>query len=181
MLQSLSVSEWPWQHIAMNFRSFSRDKKDYDTAFVVVNQFSKRSISMPCFKTTGAEDMAWLFVENIYCHWGSSTTIVSDRGPQFISAFWDEFCRILGVELKLSTAYHAQTDEQAEIVNQHIINHLWSFINHHQNDWADLLPLIDFAAAALSSKTTDTFPFLIDCGYEPHTSFDWKPINRQLP
>ena len=111
-------------------------------------------------------------MENIYCHQGPPTTIVSDRGPQFISAFWDEFCRILGVELKLSTAYHAQTDGQAEIVNQHIINRLQPFINHHQDDWADLLPLIDFAAAALSSEITDAFSFLIDCGYESCTSFD---------
>ena len=125
--------------------------------------------------------MAQLFVKNIYHHQGSPTIIVSDRGPQFISAFWDEFCRILGVELKLSTAYHAQTDGQAEIVNQHIINCLQPFINHHQDDWADLLPLIDFAAAALPPKITGTFSFLIDCGYEPHTSFDWEPINRQLP
>ena len=108
----------------MDFRSFSRDKKDYDTAFVIVDQFSKRPISMPCFKTTEAEDMAQLFVKNIYHHQEPPTIIVSDRDPQFISAFWDEFCRILGVELKLSTAYHAQTDGQAEIVNQHIINHL---------------------------------------------------------
>ena len=119
-------------------------------------------------------------MKNIYHHQESPTIIVSDRDPQFISAFWDEFCRILGVELKLSTAYHAQTDGQTEIVNQHIINHLQPFINHHQDDWADLLPLIDFAAAALPSKTTGTSPFLIDCGYEPHTSFDWGPINKQL-
>ena len=84
------------------------------------------------------------------------------------------------VKLKLSTAYHAQTDGQAEIVNQHIINCLQPFINHHQDDWADLLSLIDFAAAALSSKITDVFSFLIDCGYESHTSFDWEPINRKL-
>ena len=125
--------------------------------------------------------MAQLFVENIYHHQGSPTTIVSDRGPQFISAFWDEFCRILGIKLKLSTAYHAQTDEQTEIVNQHIINCLQPFINHHQDNWADLLPLIDFAATALPSETTGASPFLINCGYESCTSFDWGPINKQLP
>lgn len=32
---------------------------------------------------------------------GPPSTIVSDRGPQFVSAFWDEFCRMLGVKLKL--------------------------------------------------------------------------------
>ena len=53
---------------------------------------------MPCFKTTGAEDMAWLFVKNIYHHQEPPTIIVSDRGPQFISAFWDEFCYVVRID-----------------------------------------------------------------------------------
>ena len=64
--------------------------------------------------------MAWLFVEYVYQHWGALTTIILDRGPQFISDFWNEFCKILGIQLKLSTMHHAQTDGQTEIVNQHI-------------------------------------------------------------
>lgn len=106
---------------------------------------------------------------------------MSDRGPQFVSSFWNEFCQILGVKLKLSTAYHAQTDGQTEIVNQHIVNRLRPFINNHQDNWSDLLPMIDFAAAALPSESTNASPFLVDCGYEPRTSFDWKPIEKNLP
>lgn len=137
---------------------------------------------MPCFKTTTAEDMARLFIANVYRHRGPpSTIVVSDRGTQFISAFWREFCRILGVKLKLATAYHSQTDGQTEIINQHLVNRLRPFVNHHQDNWGDLLPLLDFAAAALPSESTGLTPFLIDCGYEPRTSFDWKPIERGIP
>ena len=83
--------------------------------------------------------------------------------------------------MKLSTAYHAQTDGQTEIVNQHIVNRLRPFINHYQDNWSDLLPLIDFAAAVLPSESTNASPFLVDCGYEPRTSFDWTPIEGPLP
>ena len=48
--------------------------------------------------------MARLYIQNIYRTRGVPESIVSDRGPQFISDFWDEFCRILGIQLKLSTA-----------------------------------------------------------------------------
>ena len=125
--------------------------------------------------------MAWLFVEHIYQHQGVLTTIISDRGPQFISDFWNEFCKILGIQLKLSTMHHAQTDGQTEIVNQHIATQIQPFINHHQDNWSELLPMVDFAAAALPSDTTLASPFLIDCGYEPRTSFDWHPIDNTLP
>lgn len=109
------------------------------------------------------------------------TTIVSDCGPQFISAFWDDLYRILGIQLKLSTAYHAQTDGQTEIVNQHIVNQLRPFINRYQDNWSDLLLLIDFTAAALPSESTGASLFLVDCGYKPRTSFDGTPIGGSLP
>ena len=41
--------------------------------------------------------------------------------------------------------------------------------------------MVDFATAALPSETTLASPFLIDCGYEPRTSFDWHPIDNTLP
>ena len=41
--------------------------------------------------------------------------------------------------------------------------------------------MIDFAAATLPSEATSASPFLIDCGYEPRTSFDWTPLAANLP
>lgn len=61
--------------------------------------------------------MARLFIKHVYRHRGPPDTIVSDQGPQFISSFWDTFCRILGIKLKLSTAHHPEMDGQTEIVN----------------------------------------------------------------
>ena len=180
-LQLLPIPEWPWQHISMDFQSFPKDKKGHDAAFVVVDWFSKRLISIPCYKTTDAARMAQLFMEHVYQYQGALTIIVSDRGPQFISDFWNKFCKILGIQLKLSTAHHAQTDGQTEIVNQHIATQIQPFINHHQDNWSELLPMVDFATAALPSDTTLTSPFFIDCGYEPQTSFNWHLIDNTLP
>ena len=110
LLNPLPIPEQPWQHISMDFQSFPKDKKGYDAALVVVDWFSKRLISMPCYKMTDAAGMAWLFVEHVYWHQGPPMTIVLERGPQFISDFWNKFCKILGTQLKLSTAHHGQTD-----------------------------------------------------------------------
>jgi hypothetical protein len=104
----------------MDFWSFPKDQKGYDAAFMVVDRLSKQPLLIPCYKTTNAKDMAELFITHVYRHHGVPDSIVSDRGPQFISDFWNEFCHILGVKLKLSTAYHAPTNGQTEIINQHI-------------------------------------------------------------
>jgi hypothetical protein len=118
--------------------------------------------------------MAQLFISNIYRTHGPPDTIVSDRGPQFISEFWTELCRILGIRLKLSTAFHPQTDGQTENMNQYLDQRLRPFINHHQDNWSDLLPIMDFAQATLPQDSTGVSPFYLEYGYEPRTSFDWE-------
>ena len=90
----------------MDYQSLSKDSLGYDTAFVVIDRLSKQAFSIPCFKTTTAKDMARLYIQYIYRTRGAPESIVSDRGPQFVSTFWKEFCRILGIKLKLSTAFH---------------------------------------------------------------------------
>lgn len=71
----------------------------------------------------------------------------------------------------LSTSWHGQNDGQTEIINQRIVNCVWPFINNHQDNWSDLLPMVDFAAATLSSETTLASLLLVDCGYKPWISF----------
>jgi transposase InsO family protein len=120
LLQPLLIPERPWKHISMDFKSFLKDRFGNDMIYVVIDQLGKRAYSIPCQKTIIAKGMARLFIIYVWRTHGPLDTIVSDCGPQFISEFWNEFCRILGVKLKLSTASHPQTDGQTEIMNQYI-------------------------------------------------------------
>ena len=174
LLHPLPIPERPWQHVAMDFKSFPQDNKGFDTIYVVIDRLSKQSVSIPCHKTTTAEDMAALYIDRIYRSHGAPETMVSDRGPQFVSAFWDELCRILGIKLKLSTANHPQTDGQTEIMNQYIDQRLRPYVNYYQNNWSDLLPMIDYAQLTLPHESIGMSPFQLIYGYEPRTSYDWK-------
>ena len=99
---------------------------------------------------------------------------MSDRGGQFISEFWDEVCKTLGTRIKLSTSYHPQTDGQTEIANQYMAIKLHPFVNFYQDNWSELLPIIDFASAVLPQSSIGLLPFAVDCSYKPRTSFDWQ-------
>ncbi|KAK9649268.1 hypothetical protein HCH54_010284 [Aspergillus fumigatus] len=173
LLQPLPIPDRPWQHISMDFRSFPRSKNEFDAAFVVVDRLTKRPVAVPCYKTTTAKDMARLFLQYIYPWTGLPETIVSDRGGQFISEFWDELCKILQIQIKLSSGQHPQTNGQTEIMNQYIAQRLRPFVSYYQDDWDEWLPILNFAAAALPSDSTGLSPFLVERGYEPRTSFDW--------
>ena len=180
LLNPLPIPQRPWQHVTMDFQSFPTDTHSYDTVFVVIDRLSKQAFSIPCFKTTTAKDMARLYIQNIYRVRGAPESIVSDRGPQFVSAFWDEFCRILGVQLKLSTAFHPETDGQTEIMNQYLAQRLRPFISYYQDDWSELLPIMDYAQLTLPHESIGMSPFELLYGYLPRTSFDWKRLQEPM-
>ena len=173
LLQPLPVPERPWQHISMDFVSFNKDKHGYDNVLVIVDRLSKESISVPCYKTTTAEEMASLFIYHIWRYFGPPDSIVSDRGPQFISHFWTEFCRLLGTKLKLSTAHHPQTNGQTEIMNQYLEQRLRPFVNYYQDNWSELLPMMDYAQLTLPHSSIGMSPFEARNGFKARTSFDW--------
>lgn len=181
LLHPLPVPDRPWQHVTMDFKSFPKDKHGYDTAYVVIDRLSKQSISIPCYKTTTAKDMAQLYVSYVYRHRGAPQTIVSDRGPQFVSNFWNEFCRILGIQLKLSTAFHPQTDGQTEVMNQYLDQRLRPFVNYYQDNWSELLPVMDYAQLTMPHDSIGMSPFELLNAYPPRTSFDWKKPRTTTP
>jgi len=51
-----------------------------------------------------------LFKDNVWKLHGLLESVISDRGPQFAAGLMKELNEMLGIEMKLSTAYHLQTD-----------------------------------------------------------------------
>ena len=97
----------------------------FDSLLVVVDHgLSKGVILTPCNTTIDAKGVAELFFKHVFLHFGLHDALISNRGPQFASAFAMELARILGYDLKLSTAYHPQMDGETERVNQEIETYL---------------------------------------------------------
>lgn len=141
---------------------------------VIVDHFSKRYISLPLLQNHWSRGHGQIVYQASLSMEGPPDTIVSDSGGQFTSDFWRRMCNILGVKLKLSAADHPQNDGQIGNANQIIEQRLRPFVSHYQNGLVRKLPMMDFAGALLIGESTETSPFLIDSGYTPRTSFDWK-------
>jgi len=58
--------------------------------------------------------LAEIYVEQIVRLHGIPSSIVSDRDLRFTSKFWESLQAALGIKLRLSYAYHPQTDGQTE-------------------------------------------------------------------
>jgi hypothetical protein len=65
---------------------------------------------VPYKKTIIGGETARFFVDNYYRSYGLLDDIISDREPQFVSKFWISLFEILKIDIKLSSAFHPQTD-----------------------------------------------------------------------
>jgi len=53
-----------------------------------------------------------------------------------------------------STAYHPQSDGQTERVNQMLEQYLWIYCDYQQDDWHELLPLVEFIYNNMQNAST---------------------------
>jgi len=77
-----------------------------------------------------SEGIAKIYRDDIWKLHGVPKKILSDQGPQFASKFMEEFTKALGTKQQLSTAYHPQTYDQTERINQEIGMFLQHYINY---------------------------------------------------
>ena len=86
-----------------------------DSIMVVVDHgLTKGVIIIPCSKTINTAGVGRLFFQNIFKWFGHHNTIIFDRGPQFASALARKLAPLLKYDVRLSTAYHPQTNRQTE-------------------------------------------------------------------
>ena len=120
-----STCSRPFQQLSVDIVTGLPPSAGFDSLLVVVDHgLSKGVILTPCNKTIDAKGVAELFFKYVFLRFGLHDALISDRGLQFASAFAMELARILGYDLKLSTAYHPQMDGETERVNQEIETYL---------------------------------------------------------
>ena len=64
-----------------------------------------------------SEEITKIYKDNIWKLHEVPRKILSNRGPQFISKFMEEFTKALETKRQLLMAYHLQTDSQMERIN----------------------------------------------------------------
>ena len=54
--------------------------------------------------------------------------------------------------------------------------YLRAFVNFEQNNWAQLLPMAEFAYNNAKNASTGYTPFELNCGYHPHVFYKEEEI-----
>ncbi|MBW0548728.1 hypothetical protein O181_088443 [Austropuccinia psidii MF-1] len=88
--------------------------RSYNEFLVIADRFSNTPILFPFHKYNTSMDTAFLIWNRVVSWTGIFTNIISERDPRFTLASWTNVHQLFGTKLSFSTAYHPQTDGQAE-------------------------------------------------------------------
>jgi hypothetical protein len=142
--------------------------KGFDSIFVFVDHgLTKGVVLTPCHKTITADGIADILFDKILVRYGRPDSIISDRGPQFVSKAFQDCLDRLGVKSKLSTSYHPQTDGATERTNQEIQAYLSMFCTLQPEIWSELLGMVEFTHNSRTHAGRKQSPFELLYGYQP--------------
>ena len=74
------------------------------------------------------------------------------------------------MKLHFLSGYHPKADGQTEHTNQTLEQYLRAYCNYQQDNWSNLLPLVEFAYNNALSTTTGITPFFANKGFHPNLS-----------
>jgi hypothetical protein len=145
-LQPLPILTRKWEDINMDFIvGLPKTAKGFDSIWVIIDRLTKTAHLLPIKVKYTVATYAELYIARILSFHGVPKTIVSDRGPQFLSKFWEELHKSLGTKLLHSSTYHPQTSGQTERVNQILEAMLRACVLEFPQKWDDCLPLAEFS------------------------------------
>ena len=97
--------------------------------------------------------------------------IISDKGTTWNNEFFRELYNYAGIQLRLSTPYHPQTNGLVERTNEVIGTAIRHFVAADHTTWSKQLPFIEFALNNSYQASIGTTPFRLNRITVPNDPF----------
>lgn len=180
LLKPLPVPERLWSELSIDFMINLPQENASDPSYLmVITDRLGKGVTLEPMTSMEASACAERFINSHWRFHGFPRAITSDRGTNWVGGFWRRLCELTGIEQRLSTAYHPETDGATERANQEVLDYLRAFVTYAQYDWAQLLPGAQLAINNRDTSTIGLSPFFIEHGYHadpiPHVERSVAP------
>jgi Integrase zinc binding domain len=118
LLYPLPVLDGCGNNIAMDFIGPLPIDDSFDCILTITDCLGCNICLVPTRCNITAEELAVIFFDNWYCKNGLPLNIACDHDKLFVSRFWSSLIKLTGVKLKMSSAYHPQTDGASKCTNK---------------------------------------------------------------
>ena len=112
---------------------------------VVVDKLSKTTHFIPVKTNYKYDNIAHIFMKEIFRLHGIPKVIIPHRDPKFTGNFCKLLFKVLDTNLNFSTAYHPQTDGHTKGVNQVLEDMLQMYVRDHPKKWKQYMHLVEFS------------------------------------
>lgn len=176
-LHPLPVPDRRGSSVAIDFVGPLPKDTGLDCILTMTDRLGSDYRIVPTTVNLTAEGLAELFFDQWYCENGLPDEIVCDRDKLFVSKFWRALTALTGVKLKMSSAFHPETDGASERTNKTVNQALRYHVRRNQTGWVKALPKIRFDLMNSVNASTGFSGFQIRMGRSPRLM---PPIvNRQ--
>ena len=161
---------FPFKQVSVDLVTDLPPARGCDSILTIIDQgLTKAAFFLPTNKTASSAEIAKLYHDAVYPNYGIPDAVISDRGPQFVSSFTCDLYDKCRIEMKAMTAYHPQSNGEAERVNQEIGTYLRMYCVEKPTDWSLYLADAQFAHNSRIHSMHGQTPFYLLHGYEPTT------------
>jgi hypothetical protein len=175
LLQPLKIPEWNWEEIGMDFIvGLPHTQAGYDSIWVIVDRLTKVAHFISVKITYSGAKLVELYMSRIMCLHGVSMKILSNRGSQFTSRFWEKLHESMDTKLNFSSAYHPQTDGQMERTNQILEHMLRACALKYGKSWDKSLTYTEFSYNNSYQASIKMAPFEALYGRQCRTLLRWS-------
>jgi hypothetical protein len=162
------VPEWRWEEIAMDFIvGLPKTQSGYDSIWVIVDRQTKVAHFIPVKTTYSGPPLAELYMLRIVCLHGVLMKIVSDRGTQFTSRFWERLHETL------------DTQFSTKRVNQILKDVLRACALQYGRSWDKSLSYAEFSYNNSYQESLKMAPFEMLYGRRCRTPLVWNETGER--
>jgi hypothetical protein len=138
---------------------------------VIVDYLTRWPFAFP-LTNARTKTIANALVERVFLEHGFPSSLLSDRGSNFLSELMLAVLHIFRVKKLNTSSYHPQTNGMTERFNRTLTMMLSHYVNQYQRDWDRYLPYVLYAYRTAPHSTTKHSPFYLVYGREAIYPFD---------
>ncbi|KAM1669282.1 hypothetical protein ACFX2K_043421 [Malus domestica] len=161
------VKPWPFRGWTMDFigQIYPASSKWHIFIIVATNYFTKWVETSAVKSITSATIKNFIETKILY-RFGVPETIVTDRGPSFISKEVEEFASKYKIKMVQSNPYYPQSNGQAESSNKILVNIIKKMVIESPENWHEKLGNTLWAYRTSKSAGTGTTPYALTFGQD---------------
>ena len=164
-LKQLSIPKQLWNSISIKKILLS---SKFDTILIIVNWLIKQAIFISAHDIIISTDLVCLFVLHMFFKHSIPSHVTSDRGSEFVLNIFHSLDTALDIQLYFTSGYYSKDDRQTKYTNQTLEQYLCIYCNYQQDNWSELLSLMEFAYNNVLSATTNVSSFFTNKRYHPN-------------